>query len=78
MIKLTRLNGIPFVINCDLIESVEATPDTIVALTSNQRFVVQEPVDEVIEKVAAFKRRCHPEARLIVGAASDAAVPAEA
>ncbi|HEY9899735.1 MAG TPA: flagellar FlbD family protein [Pantanalinema sp.] len=78
MIKLTRLNGIAFVINCDLIESVEATPDTIVALTSNQRYVVQESVDEVIERVAAFKRRCHPDVRLILGAAPGAAVVAEA
>lgn len=64
MIKLTRLNGVEFVVNCDLIESVEATPDTIVALTSNQRYVVQEPVDEILARVAAFKRRCHPDARL--------------
>lgn len=63
MIKLTRLNGQGFVVNCDLIEAVEATPDTIVALTTNQRYVVQESVDEVIARVAAFKRACHSECR---------------
>jgi flagellar protein FlbD len=65
VIKLTRLSGAEFVVNCDLIETVEATPDTIVSLTTNQRYVVQESVDEVIERVCAFKRRCHPDVRLI-------------
>jgi len=66
LIKLTRLNGNEFVVNCDLIENVEATPDTIVSLTTNQRYVVRESVDEVIERVAEFKRRAHPDARLFL------------
>ncbi|HEY9856692.1 MAG TPA: flagellar FlbD family protein [Stenomitos sp.] len=66
MIKLTRLNGNEFVVNCDLIENVEAAPDTIVSLTTNQRYVVRESVDEVIERVAEFKRRSHPDARLFL------------
>lgn len=66
MIKLTRLNGNEFTVNCDLIETVEATPDTIVSMTTNQRYVVRESVDAVIERVAEFKRRCHPEARLFL------------
>lgn len=66
MIKLTRLNGIEFIVNCDLIENVEATPDTIVSLTTNQRYVVKERVEEVVERVAAFKRRCHPDVRLTI------------
>ncbi|MNL42053.1 Flagellar protein (FlbD) [compost metagenome] len=78
MIKLTRLNGVAFVVNCDLIESVEATPDTIVALTTNQRYVVQEPVDEIIGRVAAFKRQCHPDARLFLATAPDAVATLEA
>lgn len=79
MIKLTRLNGNEFVVNCDLIENVEATPDTIVSLSTNQRYVVRERVDEVIERVAEFKRRCHPDARLFlkVPAAQEAEAPAE-
>lgn len=64
MIKLTRLNGNEFIVNCDLIENVEATPDTIVSMTTNQRYVVRERVDEVIERVTEFKRRCHPDVRL--------------
>lgn len=64
MIRLTRLSGSEFVVNCDLIESVEAAPDTIVSLTTQQRYVVRETVDEVIGRVAAFKRLSHPSVRL--------------
>lgn len=64
MIKLTRLSGAEFVVNCDLIEAVEATPDTVVALTTHQKYVVREPVDEVIARIIAFKRACHPDVRL--------------
>lgn len=56
MIKVTRFNGEEFVINCDLIEHVEHTPDTVITLTSGHRFVVKESVDEVIGRVLLFKR----------------------
>lgn len=56
MIHLTRLNHIPTVINSDLIEYIEATPDTVVALTSGQKVLVLEPVDEVIARVVEFRR----------------------
>ena len=48
MIKLTRLNGTPIVVNAFLIEHIEATPDTIVSLTNGRHFVVRETVDQVI------------------------------
>ena len=48
MIKLTRLNGTPLVVNAFLIEHLEATPDTVISLTNGRHFVVRESVDEVI------------------------------
>ncbi|EFM39844.1 flagellar protein FlbD [Peptostreptococcaceae bacterium AS15] len=57
MIKLTRLNGDEFVINGDLIEIVDANPDTVITLTSEHKFVVRESIDEVIEKVIEYKRQ---------------------
>lgn len=57
MIKVSRINGKGFVINCDLIELVEATPDTIISLTTGKKVVVKESVDEIIEKVIEFKRQ---------------------
>lgn len=55
MIKVKRLNGKEFVVNSDLIEFVEETPDTVISLTTGKKVVVQESVDEVIEKVIEFK-----------------------
>ncbi len=48
MIKLTRLNDTPVIINVFLIEHLDTTPDTVVALTNGRRFVVKETVDEVV------------------------------
>ena len=56
MIKLTRLNHAPLVLNSDLIEHVEVTPDTVITLTSGQKLMVLESADEVIERVVAFRR----------------------
>ncbi|WP_132995887.1 flagellar FlbD family protein [Sporanaerobacter acetigenes] len=55
MIRVKRLNGKEFVVNSDLIEFVEETPDTVISLTTGKKVVVQESVDEIIEKVIEFK-----------------------
>lgn len=57
MIRLTRLNHVPLVVNSDLIEHVEITPDTVIALTTGQKFMVSETAEEVIDRVVAFRRR---------------------
>ena len=57
MIRLTRLDGSKLVVNCDLIEMIEATPDTMLTLTTQKRLVVHESVDEVIERSIEYKRR---------------------
>ena len=56
MIRLTRINHIPLVLNPDLIEHVEVTPDTVIAMTTGQKFMVVESADEVIQKVIEFRR----------------------
>jgi flagellar protein FlbD len=56
MIRLTRINHVPLVLNADLIEHVEVTPDTVIAMTSGQKFMVIESADEVIQKVIDFRR----------------------
>lgn len=60
MIKVTRINGKQFVINSDLIEVMEATPDTVLTLTNGNKYVVTETVDTLIERIALFKQRCRP------------------
>lgn len=51
MIKLTRLNGPSFVLNSDLIERIEATPDTVVTLVDGDRYLVAESLDEVVDRI---------------------------
>lgn len=63
MIRLTRINRIPLVVNSDLIEHIEMTPDTVVSLTTGQKFMVLETADEVVNRVIQFRREIlHTEA----------------
>lgn len=57
MIHLTRINRVPLVLNEDLIEHVETTPDTVISLTNGQKFMVLESADEIIRSVVAFRRQ---------------------
>ena len=56
MIHLTRINRCPLVINSDLIEHLEVTPDTVITLINGQKFVVLESSEEIVEKVKEFRR----------------------
>lgn len=56
MITLTRLNGAPFVVNAEIIKTVEDTPDTVITLTTGERIVVQEPMREVVRKSIDYAR----------------------
>lgn len=60
MIKLTRFNHSEIVINADLIEFVEATPDTVVSSVTGKKLLVLEPVDEVIRRVVAYRSQVRP------------------
>ena len=57
MIDVTRLNGKHFVLNAELIEVMEETPDTVITLTTGHKYLVKESVDEVLEKVYTYKNR---------------------
>jgi flagellar protein FlbD len=57
MIQLTRINRTLLVLNSDLIEHVEVTPDTVISMTTGQKFMVRESAEEVIQKVVAFRRQ---------------------
>lgn len=56
MITLTRLNGGQFVLNADLIRTVEQTPDTMIKLTTGEHVLVRESLDEVIDRVVEYGR----------------------
>jgi flagellar protein FlbD len=56
MIYVTRLNHTPVVLNCDLIEHMETTPDTVISLTTGQKFMVLESAEEIIDRVVQYRR----------------------
>jgi flagellar protein FlbD len=56
MIRVTRLNQAPMVLNSDLIEHIEMTPDTVIALTNGQSVRVRETADEVLTRIIDFRR----------------------
>jgi flagellar protein FlbD len=59
MIKLTHLNGEAFVLNAELIRYVEARPDTFITLTTGERLVVAESMDEVLRRAVAYQQAKH-------------------
>lgn len=57
MILLSRLNGTELGVNADLIERVEANPDTVLTLIDGTKFVVAEPASEVVARIIEFRAR---------------------
>ncbi len=55
MIIVTRLNGSEIVVNADLIETVEATPDTILTLVDGTRYVVEESPAELVNRIKTYR-----------------------
>ena len=58
MIEVTRLNGLPLIVNAELIKFVEATPDTLISLTTGEKVMVKEAVALVTERVLGYRMRC--------------------
>lgn len=56
MIKVSRLNGKEYYINCELIESIEQTPDTIITFLDGKKFVVNESPELIIDRIIEYKR----------------------
>jgi flagellar protein FlbD len=56
MIRLTRLNNQPFVVNSDLIKFVEQSPDTLITLVTGEKIVVRENAEEIVARVISFRR----------------------
>lgn len=61
MIKLTKFNSEvnkkgEFVLNAEIIETIEQTPDTVVTLLNGKKLIVDEPMDEVVRRVMTYRR----------------------
>jgi flagellar protein FlbD len=59
MIEVTRLNGQPMLLNPDMILSLEATPDTVISLTTGEKCVVTDSIDILRERFLLYKRSIH-------------------
>lgn len=57
MINITRLNGTRFTLNPDLIERLEAHPDTVVHLVSGETYIVKESINEIVNAVVGYRAR---------------------
>lgn len=59
MIAVKKLSKEEIVINADLVESVEATPDTIITLTTGRKMTVKDSVEDVVKKIIRYKQITH-------------------
>jgi flagellar protein FlbD len=70
MVRLSRLNGQVIAVNPDLITWIEVTPDTTLSLLGGDKVMVRETLDEVIERIVAFRReigdRAHPPSKAVL------------
>lgn len=57
MIKVTRLNHSELWVNAELIEFIEATPDTVISLINNTKIIAKESPQEIVEAVIAYRRQ---------------------
>ena len=62
MIHVTKLNGKDMVLNCEMIQTLEANPDTTIMMTTGLKFIVLESVDDIIDKTVAYKREIRKQA----------------
>ncbi len=59
MIEVHRLNGKDIIINSDLIEIIESTPDTTITFTTGKILIVQESIEEIRASVIEYKRKLY-------------------
>lgn len=59
MIRVTRLDGSILTVNCDLVEAVEHTPDTVISLLNGHKLVVRESEEEIVHRVVEYRQRIH-------------------
>jgi flagellar protein FlbD len=57
MIEVTRLNGIPMIVNSDLIKIAESSPDTMLTLIHGEKLIVRESCEEILQKVLDYRAR---------------------
>lgn len=59
MIELTDLSGIPFILNCNLIESIRNIPETKVTLSTGNYYLVKETPEEIVNKTIEYNQKIY-------------------
>lgn len=63
MIKLTKFNSDnkkgEFILNAEIIETIEETPDTVVTLINGKKYIIEEKMEEVVRRVMTYRRALH-------------------
>ena len=72
VILLTRLNGPAFALNPDLIERADATPDTVITLVDGTKYVVTEPLTELVALIRQYRATVVADAQHLVAVPADA------
>lgn len=57
MIQLHKLNGEEFVLNANHIETLEEKPDTVITLFNEKKYIVQESIEDIIDKIVLYQKR---------------------
>lgn len=65
MIPLHRLHNQEFVLNADLIETIEATPDTLITLTDGKKLLVLDTIADIVERVVGYRQLCNSTIRVV-------------
>ena len=55
MIAVTRLSGRPFLLNADLIEQLDSSPETVITMMDGKQYVVAESRQQVLDAIAAYR-----------------------
>ncbi len=71
MIALQKLNGQAFLVNVDLIETLESTPDTVIKLTTGRTLVAKNSVEDIVRKTIKYKQLCNQSFQVITKPKSD-------
>ena len=56
MIRVTRFNGQQYLLNADVIETIESTPDTVITLLSGRKYIVRESSEDLLDRVLAYRK----------------------
>jgi flagellar protein FlbD len=57
MIHVTKLNNEQCIVNCDLIELIEITPDTLLTLTTGRKLMIRESSEDIIKRIVAYRKQ---------------------